>query len=105
MKLIPAKCIQEIYHWFYERVYCWVSGGKDSTALALALYDQQEEINAQIFLIHINTGLRPKSATVTLQKLKKYTKFPFIELKANFPRKPNLLIESFKALPKAEKAR
>ena len=103
--MIPTKCIEEINHWLYQRVYCWVSGGKDSTALVLALYDQQVEIEGEIFLIHTNTGLRPKSATLTLQKLKKHTKFPFIELKASFPRKANLLIESFKQLEKAEKAR
>lgn len=101
--MIPGACIDEFNQWF-KRIYCWVSGGKDSTALALSLYDQQDQIEGEIILIHINTGLRMQSSNETLQKLKKQTKFPLIELKPSLPSLPNILKESFRAIPDAEKA-
>ncbi|MCK5605226.1 hypothetical protein KAR91_25265 [Candidatus Pacearchaeota archaeon] len=102
--MIPTACIDEWNTWF-TRVYSWVSGGKDSTALSLALFEQQEQINAEIILIHINTGLRMKSAEDTITKLRKKTKFGYIELKADIPRKTDLLKESFAQLDKAREAK
>ncbi len=102
--MIPKAFIDEINQWF-TRVYAWVSGGKDSTAMALSLFEQQDQIEGEIILIHNNTGLRMQSAEDTLTKLRKKTKFQFIELKAEYPRKTDLLKDSFKALPKAQEAK
>ncbi len=103
--MIPAKFFEDVDYWMYEKIYCWVSGGKDSTVLALSLYDNQDKLNAPVELVHTNTGLRLKTAEATLHKLKKYTRFPLIELAPTFPKKPNLILESFKKLNQAEEAK
>jgi len=100
--LIPQACIEELNK--FKRIYCWVSGGKDSTAVALALHDQVDQLNGQAtFLIHSNTGLTMESSKRTLENLRKTVDFEYIELEPELKGQElkELLIRSFEAIPKA----
>ena len=63
---------------FKKQLILWVSGGRDSTAMALALYQyiQTTKIEANVLLITTRTWYNKLDNMETVAKLSSYTGFP-----------------------------
>ena len=87
---------------FSKKIFICASGGRDSTAMALALKDYSPSSLGNISLLWENTRVTKLSARKTLERLADYTGFPLIEVRYEGKEKPiQILKESFKQIPKA----
>ena len=83
-----------------------VSGGRDSTAMALALWDYTVLYpdNYDIRLLYETTGFNKSKATATVKRLAKNTGWHLDIVKYQGDKRPiQILKESFRAIPKALK--
>jgi len=89
---------------FEKSIYCLVSGGRDSTAMALGLWDYCHfyGLEPDIKLVFGDTRVNMGTSRKTLSKLEKLTKFPLIRVRYEGTKKAmQILNESFANIPKA----
>ncbi len=95
---------------FKKQLILWVSGGRDSTAMALALYEyiQTTKIEANVLLITTRTWYNKLDNMKTVAKLSSYTGFPhkyiFYKGTGNL-RAGKIMNMSFKTIPRALEAK
>ena len=95
---------------FDKRLILWISGGRDSTAMTLALFDylQKTKIKANVHLITTRTWYNKLENMETVAKLSSYTGFPhkyiFYQGKGEF-RAGKIMNMSFKTIPRALEAK
>lgn len=95
---------------FDKELVVWVSGGRDSTAMALALYEhlQKNKVSADVQLITTRTWYNKLENMETLSKLSSYTgfshKYIFYRGTGEF-RAGKIMNMSFKMIPRALEAK
>ena len=104
MKPLPENAFLDFD--FDKTLILSVSGGRDSTAMALALWDFTTLYprDYDIRLLYETTGFNKSEATRTVKRLAEDTGWPLDIVKYQGPRRPiDILKESFYAIPKALK--
>ena len=89
---------------FEKTIYCLVSGGRDSTAMVLDLWDfcHFHQIEPDIRLLFGDTRLNLAKSRKTLERLEQKTGFPLVVVEYEGDKKPiEILHESFEKIPKA----
>ena len=89
---------------FEKSIYCLVSGGRDSTAMVLGLWDHCHfhGLEPDIRLVFGDTRVNMGSSRKTLEDLEKLTKYPVITVRYEGKTKVmEILNASFRNIPKA----
>lgn len=89
---------------FDKKIILSVSGGRDSTAMSLELWDYVifHQIDADILLMYENTSFNRSSGTKTVKLLAEKTGWPLEVVKYKGELRPiDILKESFRSIPKA----
>lgn len=89
---------------FSKKIFICASGGRDSSAMALALSDyvHNYEPNYDISLLFGDTHLNRPSSRKTISRLVEVTEFPLVVAKYKGDKRPiDILRESFKQIPRA----
>lgn len=97
--LYTKEFIEEVNQ--YPNWHFLVSGGKESTAMALEAHDLISKgimSPSSVELVHTNTGLAMKSSLETLDKLEKYTGWKRTTLKPNVPSVKEVMLNAFSKL-------
>ena len=95
---------------FDKQLILWISGGRDSTAMTLALYEyiQKTKITANVLLITTRTWYNKLENMETVKKLSAYTgfthKYIFYKGTGNL-RAGKIMNMSFKTIPRALEAK
>lgn len=89
---------------FSKKIFVLVSGGRDSTAMALSLLDyvSTQQLDYDINLLYGNTHLNRAPSRETVSRLAEVTGFPLIVAKYEGEKRPiDILKESFRKILRA----